>query len=56
MMVDDTIERRIVYCVMNTLDRPPDGCLQYFTGTSGTFTTFNFESTDSHFIVVPEHK
>ncbi len=24
---------------------PPDGCLQYHTGLTGRFTTFNFDAT-----------
>ena len=28
--------------------RPPDGCLQYVTGTDGRLTTFNFASNTQH--------
>ena len=28
-----------------TLSRAPGGCLQYFTGTSGNFESFNYGST-----------
>ena len=27
--------------------RPQDGCLQYFTGLSGEFKTFNFDESSS---------
>lgn len=29
------------------ISRPPNDCLQYFTGTSGTFKTFNYDSQDA---------
>ena len=30
------------------LNRPPDGCLQWLTGTDGKLTTFNFASSGGH--------
>jgi len=35
-----------IYC--NSASRPPDGCLQYLTGTDGRLTTFNFASNTAH--------
>ena len=31
----------------NNPSRPPKGCLQYFTGTSGQFMTFNFRASNN---------
>jgi len=35
-----------IFC--NSPSRPPDGCLQYLTGTDGTLTSFNFASSTGH--------
>ena len=39
------IEKNIF--LMFFLSTGPDGCLQYFTGTSGTVSSFNFPTTSA---------
>ena len=35
--------------------RAPAGCLQYFTGASGTFKTFNFDAVESSHLAKQEY-
>ena len=35
-------------CSCGALNTPPHGCVQYFTGVSGTLTSFNFGNTDDY--------
>jgi len=41
-------EVKVTQILCNSASRPPDGCLQYVTGTDGRLTTFNFASNTQH--------
>ena len=41
-------EIKITQIFCNSNNRPPDGCLQWLTGTEGRLMTFNFASSTGH--------
>jgi len=43
-----TFEAKISQISCNSKMRPPDGCLQWYTGTDGQITSFNFEGNTGH--------
>ena len=43
-----TFEAKISQISCNSKMRPPDGCLQWYTGTDGQLTSFNFGSNTGH--------
>jgi len=40
-----SFELKVTQYLCDSPNRPPDGCLQYHTGTTGTLRTFNFANT-----------
>ncbi len=38
------------------LRRPPDGCLQYYTGVTGRFASFNFDSASTTSTHLPNQR
>merc|ERR1739844_364112 len=43
-----TFEIKITQYMCDSMMRPPEGCLQYFMGTEGRLSTFNFEENKLH--------
>ena len=43
-----TFETKISQIPCSSKMRPPDGCLQWFTGTDGQLTSFNFAANTGH--------
>merc|ERR1719211_827094 len=46
--VQRTWQIRVDQISCGALNTPPHGCVQYFTGVSGTLTSFNFGNTDDY--------
>jgi len=51
---DDTVDNgrqfeiKVTQIFCNTISKPPDGCLQWLTGTDGRLTSFNFAPNTQH--------
>ncbi|KAF2344298.1 hypothetical protein FHG87_024946 [Trinorchestia longiramus] len=43
--VDEKWSIKVTQIPCNSADRAPTGCLQYFTTTSGTISSFNYDSS-----------
>ena len=43
-----TFEIKVTQSACNSVMRPPEGCLQYYTGTEGRLKTFNFAGDNHH--------
>jgi len=43
-----TFEIKVTQYACNSVMRPPEGCLQYYTGTEGRIKTFNFAGDNHH--------
>merc|ERR1711944_332627 len=43
-----TFEIKVTQYACNSVMRPPEGCLQYYTGTEGRLKTFNFAGDNHH--------